>query len=302
VRVLTFLLGQRPGYFAHHKTIAEAIETNLTSLRAALAELRAEGLLTWELIPPHHQLPTGKYTRTNVNQYFINAEALLGVLGVDANGTPSQSATPTPQESDASSGTDPKFEQHSPRPLGVCCGTSPNHAPSEAEGFPKFLNANRARADPPDATAGRSATPVREQTAPPELDAVLDDWRASRLGDADDRSKQALRNRHAEGATVDQLRAAAQDDWLRQGHAKCAFAVVFATVDSVARFADVGREQTRRTAAIARQRAEERRAQRDLENEARCPEKCPENAALAEAALRRVLALAASHKVCQAKP
>ena len=57
MRVLTFLLGQWPGYFGHHKVIAEGVETNLTSLRAALAELREGGLLTWDLVPPHHQLP-----------------------------------------------------------------------------------------------------------------------------------------------------------------------------------------------------------------------------------------------------
>jgi hypothetical protein len=58
VRVLVFLLGQRPGYFAHHQVIAEAVDSNLTSLRAALAKLRDAGLVSWELIPPHHLLPT----------------------------------------------------------------------------------------------------------------------------------------------------------------------------------------------------------------------------------------------------
>lgn len=64
IRVLLFLLGQRPGYFGHQKVIAAAVESNLTSVRGALFELRRAGLVTWELIPPHHPLPTGNYTRT----------------------------------------------------------------------------------------------------------------------------------------------------------------------------------------------------------------------------------------------
>jgi hypothetical protein len=50
----------------------------------------------------------------------------------------------------------------------------------------------------------------------------------------------ALRNRHAEGATREQLAAAVEgarhDEWLRQGRAKSAFAVVFASLASVDRF------------------------------------------------------------------
>jgi hypothetical protein len=58
----------------------------------------------------------------------------------------------------------------------------------------------------------------------------------------------------------------------------------------VARFAEAGREEARRAAAVARERAEQRRAQRKLENEARYCPKCPENAKLAAAALSQVLA------------
>jgi hypothetical protein len=118
-RVLQFLLGQRPGYFAHHQVIADAIESNLTSVRLALSELREAGFVCWELIPP----PTGKYTRTNVNQYFVEADALLRALGGDeAAGSPRTLASTHPNSS-ASTGTDPKCEQGPPltpqRPPGA---------------------------------------------------------------------------------------------------------------------------------------------------------------------------------------
>jgi hypothetical protein len=59
-RVLLFLLGQKPGHYAAHQhTIARACDSNTTSIRKALARLRAVGLVLWELVPPHHKLPTG---------------------------------------------------------------------------------------------------------------------------------------------------------------------------------------------------------------------------------------------------
>ena len=106
VRVLLFLLGQRPGYFAHQKVIADAVESNLTSVRKALSELRDAGFLAWNLIPPHHPLPTGKYTRTNVNQYFVEAEALLRALGGDEAAGPPRTVASTHPNSGASTGTD----------------------------------------------------------------------------------------------------------------------------------------------------------------------------------------------------
>jgi hypothetical protein len=106
VRVLLFLLGQRPGYFAHHKVITAAVETNLTSVRAALAELRDAGLVSWDLIPPHHPLTTGNYSRTNVNRYYVEAAALLAALaGGDATALP-RTVAPTHPNSVASTGTD----------------------------------------------------------------------------------------------------------------------------------------------------------------------------------------------------
>lgn len=95
VRVLVFLLGQRPGCFAHQKVIAEALDSNLTSARGALFERRDAGLVRWNLIPPHHPLPTGKYTRTNVNQYFVEAEALLQALAGDESATPPRTVVST---------------------------------------------------------------------------------------------------------------------------------------------------------------------------------------------------------------
>jgi hypothetical protein len=123
---------------------------------------------------------------------------------------------------------------------------------------------------------------------PPELEKVLAAWRTLDLGEPDDRS---MRNRHAEGATTQQLtmavEGARQDEWLRQGRAKSPFAVVFASLASVERFGDAGREHAHKTEAAARQRAAERRAAcaRFDDIAALSP---AENAEFAELALRTV--------------
>jgi len=126
----------------------------------------------------------------------------------------------------------------------------------------------------------------------PELEKVLAAWRTLDLGEPDDRSVRALRNRHAEGATSEQLAAAVEgarhDEWLRQGRAKSPFAVVFASLASVDRFADAGREHARRAEAAARQRAAERRATLARFDDATALSPA-ENAELAALALRTVL-------------
>jgi len=112
----------------------------------------------------------------------------------------------------------------------------------------------------------RRADQGHSRTGPPELEKVLAAWRTLDLGEPDDRSVRALRNRYAEGATSEQLAAAVEgarhDEWLRKGHAKSPFAVVFASLASVDRFANAGREHARKTDEAARQRAAERRAVR----------------------------------------
>jgi len=294
VRVLLFLIGQRPGYFAHQKVIAVAVESNLTSVRGALAELRDAGLVSWELIPPHHPLPTGNYTRTNVNRYYVEAAPLLAALeGADATAPP-KTVAPTHPNSGASTGTDLRSELDPPLPPN--CSPKPRRDGHATEGeiqFSKFHGVKpatgqaRATAAPmPRANHGH-ATPV-----PPELEKVLAAWRALNLGEPDDRSVRALRNRHDEGAAAEQLAAAVagakHDEWLRQGRAKSPFAVVFASLESVARFAAAGQEHARRAEAAARRRAAEHRAARDLLSTVAAP--CaPDNARLAAAALRAVL-------------
>jgi len=138
-RVLQFLLGQRPGYFAHQQVIADAIETNLTSVRKALFELRDAGLVSWQLIPPHRPLPTGNYSRTNVNQYFVEADALLRALdGGEAAGPPRTVASTHPNSS-ASTGTDPKFEQDPPYPPAAARSRRPTGTRARGEiPFSKF--------------------------------------------------------------------------------------------------------------------------------------------------------------------
>jgi hypothetical protein len=266
-RVLQFLLGQRPGYFAHQQVIAEAVESNLTSVRRALFELRDAGLVSWHLIPPHHPLPTGKYTRTNVNQYFVEADTLLRALGGDEAAGPPRTVASTHPNSSASTGTDPKFEQDPPLPPSGGPKARPVGHSGEGEiQFSKFQKA-RPEMGQPRATAGvPRADPGHSPPVPPELEKVLAAWRTLDLGEPDDRSMRALRNRHAEGATIEQLAAAVEgaryDEWLRQGRAKSPLAVVFASLASVKRFADAGREHARKTEVAARQSAAERRAAR----------------------------------------
>jgi hypothetical protein len=259
VRLLLFLLGQCPGYFAHQKVIAEAIESNLTTVRKALVELRDAGLVSWDLIPPHHPLPTGKYTRTNVNQYFVEADALLRALGGDEAAGPPRTVASTHPNSSASTGTDPKFEQDPPLPPSGCSVPPPEGCSGRGE--IQFSKSHGAR--PALGAGAHRADQSRSRTVPPELEKVLAAWRTLGLGEPDDRSMRALRNRHAEGATSEQLawavEGARQNEWLRQGHAKSPFAVVFAALASVDRFAHAGRENARKTDEAARQRAVERR-------------------------------------------
>ena len=297
VRVLLFLLGQCPGYFAHQKVIAEAIESNLTTVRKALVELRDAGLVSWQLIPPHHPLPTGNYTRTNVNQYFVEADALLRALGGDEAAGPSKTVASTHPNSSASTGTDPKFEQDPPLPPS---GRSEPPPPDRYSGkgeiqFSKFHRARPALRHPHNVAGVRPADQGHSRTVPPELVKVLAAWRTLDLGEPDDRSVRALRNRHAEGATSEQLAAAVEgarhDEWLRQGRAKSPFAVVFASLATIERFASSGREHARRTEATARERAAERRAARARFDDVAALSPA-ENAELVELALRTVASLA----------
>ena len=116
-RVLVFLLAQKPGaYAAHQQTIAKACDSNTTSIRQALGRLRAAGLVLWELIPPHHALPTGRFTRTNVNRYWVHLPRLGALLEVPARPpapAPKSGASTLPK-SDASYGTGDQSVQQPP--------------------------------------------------------------------------------------------------------------------------------------------------------------------------------------------
>ncbi len=145
----------------------------------------------------------------------------------------------------------------------------------------------------------RRAALGRTPMAPQELEKILAAWRALNLGAPDDRSVQALQNRHAEGATVEQLAAAVggakHDEWLRQGRAKSPFAVVFTSLFSVERFANAGLEHARKTEAAVRQRVAERRATFDRFNEV-APLSAAENAELVALALRSLCGVRSSKR------
>jgi hypothetical protein len=288
VRVLLFLLGQRPGYFAHQKVIADAIESNLTSVRKALIDLRDAGLVSWDLIPPHHALPTGNYTRTNVNQYFVEADTLLSALGGDGAAGPPKTVAPTYPNSSASTGTDPKFEQDPPLPPSSSSKPPLNRHSGKGETNLSRFHGARAVSGQPRVAVAR-ADRGHTRTLPSELEKVLAAWRTLDLGEPDDRSMRALQNRYAEGATGEQLAAAVDgarhDEWLRQGRANSPFAVVFASLSTIERFASAGRERARKIEATARERVAERRAARARFDDV-APLSAAENAELAALALR----------------
>jgi hypothetical protein len=287
-RVLLFLLGQRPGtYAAHQQTIARALDSNVSSIRVALRRLRAAGLVLWELIPPHHVLPTGRFARTNVCRYLVDLTRLAGALGLFAgdlvgpryapprsvrravSAVPSGATRPTGlgaadgardtldepdmtddshldetvvhapdsdastrSNSDASTCTDLRSEQKaSPLPLAPVVCDSPAETPREEEAISQ--NSQKPQNTP--------------QILHAQIAHVAQLW--DRLGfDSSPigaRERRALENRHREGATFEQLEAAVAgagvDDWLRR-RAKAPFAVVFASVASVERFAHEGRK------------------------------------------------------------
>ena len=100
----------------------------------------------------------------------------------------------------------------------------------------------------------------------PELKPIRESWEKLGLGALDHRSARALENRHAEGATLEQLEAAVAgagaDEWIRR-RAKVPFAVVFASLASLERFAHQGRKILDSRAFESRQAAEERRKDRE---------------------------------------
>lgn len=287
VRVLLFLLGQRPGYFAHQKVIAAAVESNLTSARGALAELRDAGLVSWELIPPHHPLPTGNYSRTNVNRYYVEAAVLLAALDAGDAATPPKTVAPTHPNSGASTGTDLRSELDPPLPPTTVEAPRSESRAVDGQSVSKVRERDRATLLPDRTSRPFGNRPKRNAKRTDDVERVLAAWRKLQLGEVDDRSARALENRLSEGTTVDDLMqaiaGARRDEWLRQGRAESPFAVVFASRESIARFVTAGREHAHRDAAEAQLRATERAACSCRDDVA--PLSPAENARLAELAL-----------------
>ena len=269
-RVLLFLLGQKPGqYAAHHQTIAKACDSNPTSIKQSLRRLRTAGVVLWELIPPHHPLPTGRFTRTNVNRYWVHLPRLSALL--EARAAPRPDLVLTPAEPVSLTGLDPAVS------------TRPNSASSYGTGSdlnnhlpPSPLAPETAQLEPirseEEAMKSNYVEPEPNPEPTPEIAPVCEAWNALGLGTCDARSIRALENRLAEGATPDELEAAVAgagaDDWIRR-RAKVPFAVVFATMASLARFAHAGRKILDAKASAARREAEERQKDRAWRTEKR---------------------------------
>jgi len=248
-RVLLFLLGQKPEHYAaHHHTIAAACNSNVTSVKQALGRLRAAGLVLWELVPPHHRLPTGRYTRTNVNRYWVHLPALAALLETPAVG----------RKSDPSTG--------------------PKSASPHGTVFPSERTPPPTPPDPPPAKPEQSAreeeadSPISSSS---EHETVRASWEKLGLGALDGRAMRALENRRIEGATLEQVEAAilgaGADEWVRR-RAKVPFAVVFASVASIERFAHEGRKILETKAAAVRRENEERQKDRQWREQLRSAE------------------------------
>ena len=250
-RVLVFLLAQKPGaYAAHQQTIAKACDSNTTSIRQALGRLRAAGLVLWELIPPHHALPTGRFTRTNVNRYWVHLPRLGALLEAPARppATAPKSGASTLPKSDASYGTEIRSVQQPP----------PSTPPPEPQA-----------PSPPAPPEVEAVGPIEVGS---ELEPIRQSWEKLGLGALDHRSARALENRRAEGASLEQLEAAVAgagaDDWIRR-RAKVPFAVVFASLASLERFAHEGRKILDARGFETRREAEERRKDREWRKQQR---------------------------------
>jgi hypothetical protein len=105
-----------------------------------------------------------------------------------------------------------------------------------------------------------------------ELEPIRQSWEKLGLGALDNRSARALENRRAEGASLEQLEAAVAgagaDDWIRR-RAKVPFAVVFASLASLERFAHEGRKILDARGFETRREAEERRKDREWRKQQR---------------------------------
>ena len=250
-RVLLFLLGQKPGqYTAHQQTIAKACDSNTTSIRKSLGRLRVAGLVLWELIPPHHALPTGRFTRTNVNRYWVHLPRLGSLLEAPArpSATAPKSDASTLPKPDASYGTEIRSVQQPPPSIPPLEPQDPSPpAPPEVEAVGSI-------------EVGSELEPIRQS------------WERLGLGALDHRSSRALENRRAEGATLELLEAAVAgagaDDWIRR-RAKVPFAVVFASLASLERFAHEGRKILEARGFESRREAEERRKDREWRKQQR---------------------------------
>jgi hypothetical protein len=118
-------------------------------------------------------------------------------------------------------------------------------------------------AQTPEPSAGEEAIDIKDEFEP-----ILRGWEKLGLGKVDHRSQRALENRRAEGATLEQFAAAVAgagvDEWLRR-RAKVPFAVVFASLASLERFAHAGRKRFAFQALEQRQVAEKGRREAEVE-------------------------------------
>jgi hypothetical protein len=205
-RVLLFLLFQKPGaYAAHHRTIARACESNVNSIRESLARLRDAGLVLWELIRPHHKLPTGRFTRTNVCLYWVAFPRLEALLEAPAGApaapkkcrapAPPSDAAPTLPESGAS--THPNS--------GASYGTTSLNEQPPPQTPPSPVPPPVSESPAGEVEAISNSSEVGSEIAP-----ICEAWKKLGLGALDGRSVRALENRCAEGATLEQLEAAVE--------------------------------------------------------------------------------------------
>jgi hypothetical protein len=269
-RVLAYLLSERPGLVIYQKHIAKALQCSTKQVYRALKALRRLKLVDAPMILAEHPLPwkyNGKPARwdNRVLRYWVDTERVT----VEA---PRQGPRLVePVENVSSDGTlestSPKYERETVQ----TASPTPPREPAElgAEEGPHAPSGHRVASETPGSgggAAGESAHAHRRRrkresgeggestphaATPAQLDALGKAWDGLGLRDhygnstAGPRERKAFENRMGEGCSAEEIAdaiagAAGHRDWFEKRAGRC-FAIVFADVCSVRRFAAEGR-------------------------------------------------------------
>lgn len=207
-RLLLFLIGQGPGYAARRRTLAKKLDTNETSIKVALARLRAVEvqpgvpLLRSEVkVPLNGKLPWRPTTRAtaNLHGYDVSTSELLPWLR-DADRRERAEA----QAERAAVGTARKLGLKSVRTSGSNPDRTLNGSMDGLIATPSSPSPTTTEAQAPAATSQ-----AVKNSAGPEIRSIAHAWAAIQLGPAlGTRELRTLAKRARDGCSLDELRDA----------------------------------------------------------------------------------------------